>query len=92
MLSLHKFDHVINDSTRGCLFILDQSGLTIRAANATLFSILGMREDAIVGTSFLDLIHYNDVTTVKDMVNLHFKTLNFKTFFLKTKTGNPDHF
>ena len=79
MLGLTKFDHMISDSTRGCLFVLDQSGLTIRAVNSTVEKTLGIREDAIVGTSFLDLVHYNDVSTVKDMV----RNLGKKFFFVK---------
>ena len=68
LLSLNKFDHLISSATRGCLFILDQSGLTIRATNPTVFAVLGVPEEALLGTSFLDLVHYDDVATVKDMV------------------------
>lgn len=90
LLSLNKFDNLISSATRGCLFILDQSGLTIRATNQTVFSVLGVREDALLGTSFLDLIHYDDVSTVKDMLcansNYFRRMLDLKNFQIREES------
>lgn len=93
LLSLNKFDHVLHDSTRGCLFILEHSGLSIRAANSTLFSVLGITEDEIVNTCFLDLIHYDDVKTVKDMLcansNYFRRMLDLKNFQIREESYIP---
>ena len=70
LLSMNKFDHLVWDTTRGCLFILDQSELVIYAASQTSYRLLGLTEEQLLRRSFLELIHKDDLKTCQEMVIL----------------------
>lgn len=77
LLSLNKFDHLVWDTTRGCLFILDQTDLVIYAASQTSQRLTGLTEDQLLRTSFLSLIHKDDVKTCQEMVRIRREKFHF---------------
>jgi len=93
LLSLNKFDHLVWDTTRGCLFILDQTDLVIYAASQTSQRLTGLTEDQLLRTSFLSLIHKDDVKTCQEMLcsstSYSRRMLDLKNFQIREESFTP---
>ena len=69
LVSLNRFNHILNDSTYGCCFIIEQNELRIIKTNSTIFNCLGLTEYQVKDRCFIDFIHPDDKQLVKDMVS-----------------------